>query len=59
MSDTIIRVEKLGKKYILSHQQEGHGKYKALRDVIVDGVKSLGSIIQNPKSKIQNRLTLD
>lgn len=54
MSDTIIRVEKLGKKYILSHQQEGHGKYKALRDVIVDGVKSLGSIIQNPKSKIQN-----
>ena len=54
MSDTVIRVENLGKKYILSHQQEGHGKYKALRDVIADGVKSLGSRIKNPKSQTQN-----
>jgi lipopolysaccharide transport system ATP-binding protein len=54
MSDTVIKVENLGKKYILTHQQEGHGKYKALRDVIADGVKSLGSRIKNPKSQIPN-----
>ena len=36
MSDTVIRVENLSKKYVLSHQQEGQ-QYKALRDVIVDG----------------------
>ena len=40
MSDTIIRVEGLGKKYSLKHQQEGR-QYKALRDVIADGAKSL------------------
>jgi lipopolysaccharide transport system ATP-binding protein len=41
MSDTIIRVENLSKKYVLQHQQEGR-QYKALRDVMVDGVKSIG-----------------
>lgn len=41
MSGKVIRVENLGKKYILSHQQEGL-KYKALRDVIAQGVKSAG-----------------
>ncbi len=40
MSDTVIRVENLSKKYVLSHQKEG-GSYKALRDVIADGAKSL------------------
>jgi lipopolysaccharide transport system ATP-binding protein len=54
MSETVIRVENLGKRYILSHRQEGHGKYRALRDVIADGIKSLGSVIQNPKPKILN-----
>lgn len=44
MSDTVIRVEKLSKKYILSHHQERHG-YKALRDVITDVTKSLGQRI--------------
>jgi len=39
MSDTIIRVENLGKRYSLKHQQEGR-QYKALRDVIADGAKS-------------------
>ena len=71
MSDTIIRVENLGKKYIIGHQQEERSHYVALRDVIADGVKSLLKTIQNPaapcsrggvataltqsKSKIQNR----
>jgi lipopolysaccharide transport system ATP-binding protein len=41
MSDPIIRVNNLSKKYILSHQQEGTYSYKALRDVITTGAKSL------------------
>ena len=52
MSDTVIRVENLGKKYIIGHQKQE--KYTALRDVIANQVKSLGNLIQNPKSKIQN-----
>lgn len=52
MSDTVIRVENLSKKYIINHQQrEG---YTALRDVITNKVKSIGALIQNPKSKISN-----
>jgi lipopolysaccharide transport system ATP-binding protein len=43
MADSIIRAENLGKKYVLSHQSnnENRYRYKALRDVIADGVKSL------------------
>jgi lipopolysaccharide transport system ATP-binding protein len=41
MSNTVIRVENLGKRYVLYHQQEGQS-YKALRDVITDRAKSLG-----------------
>jgi lipopolysaccharide transport system ATP-binding protein len=40
MSDTVIRVENLSKKYIIRHQQAQ--QYTALRDVIADGVKSIG-----------------
>jgi lipopolysaccharide transport system ATP-binding protein len=54
MSNTIIRVENLGKKYILGHQPQGRSNYVAWRDVIADGVKSLLKTFQNPKSKIQN-----
>ncbi|PQP35846.1 ABC transporter ATP-binding protein [Desulfobacteraceae bacterium SEEP-SAG9] len=46
MSDTIIRVENLGKKYLIKHQQQGN--YTALRDVITDKVKSLGKKIISP-----------
>ncbi|MEH1788134.1 MAG: ABC transporter ATP-binding protein [Nostoc sp.] len=52
MSDTVIQVENLGKKYIIGHQQQE--RYTALRDVIANKVKSLSTFIQNPKSKIQN-----
>jgi ABC-type polysaccharide/polyol phosphate transport system ATPase subunit len=39
MSETVIRVENLGKKYALAHQkQEG---YTTLRERIADGTKSL------------------
>ncbi|MDY7015563.1 MAG: ATP-binding cassette domain-containing protein, partial [Cyanobacteriota bacterium] len=39
MSDAVIRVENLGKKYMIGHQQE---HYRALRDVLADGVKAWG-----------------
>ncbi|OBQ09599.1 MAG: ABC transporter ATP-binding protein [Anabaena sp. LE011-02] len=51
MSDTVIRVENLGKKYIIGHQQQE--RYTALRDVITNKVKSIGSLI-NPKEKVGN-----
>lgn len=41
MSEPIIKIENLSKKYIISHQQESSSRYqyKALRDVIVDQAK--------------------
>ena len=37
MSEIPIRVDKLGKKYLLKHQaQSGHKKYTALRDVLTE-----------------------
>lgn len=42
MTDTVIRVENLGKKYIIGHQQKGAYGYNSLRDVITDGIKSVG-----------------
>ncbi|MEH2436126.1 MAG: polysaccharide ABC transporter ATP-binding protein [Nostoc sp.] len=51
MSDTIIRVENLGKKYIIGHQQE---KYTTLRDVIASRAKGLLKPFRNRKSDIQN-----
>ena len=43
MSNTVIRVENLGKKYIIDHQQKRRS-YKALRDIIADQVRSLGQM---------------
>ena len=51
MSDTVIRVENLGKKYVLSHQQQSNGDYKVLREVITDAAKSIGKKILKPSSK--------
>lgn len=48
MSDNAIKVENLSKKYILSHQS--HERYKALRDVIAGGAKSLGRKLLAPFS---------
>lgn len=44
MSNTVIRVENLGKKYLLNHQQAKGSQYKALRDVLADSAKS---VVQN------------
>ncbi|AFY36209.1 ABC transporter ATP-binding protein [Calothrix sp. PCC 7507] len=52
MSDTVIRVENLGKKYILGHQQQE--RYTALRDVITNGAKGLVNALQNGKGKSEN-----
>ena len=37
MSDTVIRVENLGKKYIIGHQKQE--RYTSLRDAIADKVR--------------------
>lgn len=41
MSETVIKVENLGKKYIIGHQ--GKGSYKTFREQVVDGVKGFFS----------------
>lgn len=46
MSDTIIRVENLGKKYIIGHQKQD--RYTALRDVLANKVKSVSNRILKP-----------
>jgi len=59
MSDTIIQVENLGKKYIIGHQQANRsGEYTTLRDLIANGARSiwnrLNPLTQNSKLKTQN-----
>ena len=48
MSDTVIQVENLGKKYVLGHQQQGNSRYVALRDVLSDRAKALGRRLRHP-----------
>lgn len=49
MSDTVIRVENLCKKYIIGHQKQE--RYTALRDVLADGAKSFGQQMLKPFGK--------
>jgi len=49
MSDTVIRVENLGKKYTLGHQKQA--RYTALRDVISNSAKSAGRKFLKPFGK--------
>jgi lipopolysaccharide transport system ATP-binding protein len=49
MSNTVIRVENLGKKYILGHQKQE--RYTALRDVMANGAKSFGRKLLKPLGK--------
>jgi lipopolysaccharide transport system ATP-binding protein len=46
----VIRVENLSKKFILGHQQQE--RYTALRDVISNGVKSVGSRLRHPEKRL-------
>ena len=49
MSQSVIRVENLGKKYTIGKQKQE--KYTALRDVIADGVKSFRQKFTNSSSQ--------
>jgi len=51
MSDPIIKIEGLGKKYIIGHQGRARSNYKALRDVIAEKSKSILSRIFAPFSQ--------
>ncbi|MBJ7901326.1 MAG: ATP-binding cassette domain-containing protein [Cyanobacteria bacterium RI_101] len=42
MAETVIRVENLGKKYVIGHQQQE--RYTSLRDVLADKARSLGQV---------------
>jgi lipopolysaccharide transport system ATP-binding protein len=44
MSDIAIKVEGLGKKYLLRHQRQGRSRYKSLREVLTEKAKSLASL---------------
>ena len=48
MSGAVIKIEGLGKKYLLAHKSPQ--RYIALRDVLVDRVKRLGRRIRHPFS---------
>src|SRR6266480_4740903 len=41
MSDTIISVENLGKKYSIRHQRDGAGGYQTFREMLSGRAKSL------------------
>lgn len=58
MSNTIIRVENLGKKYVIGHRQEAQ-QYRTLRDVIADGVKSLGNRLRHSTDRKQSPASED
>jgi ABC-type polysaccharide/polyol phosphate transport system ATPase subunit len=51
MSENMISVENLSKKYIIAHQQEQGSRYKALRDVIADGATSFAKAFIKPSGK--------
>ncbi|MDZ8188221.1 MAG: polysaccharide ABC transporter ATP-binding protein [Nostoc sp. ChiSLP02] len=51
MSENMIIVENLSKKYIIAHQQEQGSRYKALRDVIADGAKSFAKTFIKPSGQ--------
>jgi lipopolysaccharide transport system ATP-binding protein len=42
MADTVIRVENLGKKYVIGHQKQE--RYTALRDVLAEKARAVGQI---------------
>jgi lipopolysaccharide transport system ATP-binding protein len=46
MSDVVIKVENLGKKYLIRHQQRE--RYVALRDVMARGAKRFGKKLLSP-----------
>ncbi|OCQ90672.1 ABC transporter [Nostoc sp. MBR 210] len=54
MSNPVIKVENLAKKYIINRQKELKSKYNTLQDVIVDRAKFLINSIHKPKYYTSN-----
>ncbi len=54
MSDTVIKVENLSKKYILSHRRQE--RYTALRDVIARGANNIGKKLLSPLTSQKSTL---
>ncbi|MBW4649276.1 MAG: ABC transporter ATP-binding protein [Kastovskya adunca ATA6-11-RM4] len=57
MSDTVIRVENLGKKYIINRKNQE--RYTALRDVIADRAKLFGRRIKKPFAQQNKHQTFE
>jgi len=55
MSDTIIQVENLAKKYVIAHQEKGVHGYKTFRGAMTNAAKSFASVFQSPAKKEVNR----
>ena len=56
MSDSVIKVEGLGKKYILGQQQDNQ-KYSTLRDAVANGAKGFTQRFNRSRSKNEEKLS--
>ncbi len=53
MSQPIIAVEELGKKYVLSHRQESKARYESLRETLMNGLRSVGRRLRRPTTMVE------
>ncbi|WP_017317897.1 ABC transporter ATP-binding protein [Mastigocladopsis repens] len=56
MSDSVIRVENLSKKYVLGHQEQSAHSYKTFRGAMTNVAKSLATAL-NPRTKKEAALS--
>ncbi|MBE9189317.1 ATP-binding cassette domain-containing protein [Gloeocapsopsis crepidinum LEGE 06123] len=56
MSNSIIQVENLSKKYVLAHQKEGNVRYKTLREAMTNTTTSLVGVL-TPLTKKETHQT--
>ena len=52
MSEPVIRVENLSKKYIIGHKKQE--KYTTLRDMVANGAKSVVQTMMNARTQVSN-----
>ena len=52
MSDTVIKVENLSKRYVIGHQRQE--RYSTLRDAIAHGARSLKQRLFNPSEMVKD-----
>jgi lipopolysaccharide transport system ATP-binding protein len=48
VSEIVVRVENLGKRYLIDHQRGNQPRYHALRDVLADTLRSAGRKLLRP-----------